>query len=73
VLFKVITAAKTGAIVKQADPGGKLKIRTVFIPAGTILDVYGFAHDKETRLVVCNKQISKTLFTVSVNDCEPLQ
>lgn len=70
-LFKVITAGKTGAVIKQLSSSGALITKTIMIPTGTILDVYGYAASDETRFVVWHDQLSSTFFTVSVTDCRP--
>lgn len=71
-LFKAVTIDKTGAIIKQKGPHGAMVNRTIFIPAGTSLDVYGFSYETETRLVVCYTKLSRGLFTVSLHDCLPV-
>jgi len=70
-LFKAVTIDRTGAIVKEVSPHGNLVNRTIFLPPGTLLNVYGYVQSFDTRLIVCNKGISKGLFTVLLNDCLP--
>jgi dihydroxyacid dehydratase/phosphogluconate dehydratase len=72
-LFKVVTAGKTPAVIKQLSSSGTLVSRTITITSDTVLDVYGYANSEETRFVVWNEQLSASFFTVSINDCRPMQ
>lgn len=70
-IFKVMTVDKTATLLKLKGPTGALTTKTTYIPAGTMLEVYGYANSEETRFVAWNEQYSATFFTVSINDCRP--
>lgn len=70
-IFKVMTVVKTAAVVKQKSAAGILTSKTIQIPAGCMLEVYGYANSEETRFVAWNEQISAAFFTVLINDCRP--
>jgi hypothetical protein len=71
VIFKVMTISKTGTVIKQIGPGGTIMSKTVTIPPGIILEVYGFAHSEDTRFLAWNEQFSASFFTVAASDCRP--
>ena len=70
-MFKVMTVVKSTVVVKQKSAAGTLMAKTTHIPAGTMLEVYGYASSDETRFVAWNEQLSATFFTVLITDCRP--
>lgn len=70
-IFKVMTVDRTATVLKQKGATGSLTTKTTYIPAGTLLEIYGYANSEETRFVAWNEQYSATFFTVSINDCRP--
>jgi len=71
VIFKVMTISKTGTVIKQIGPGGSVMSKSVTLPPGIILEIYGYANSEDTRFLAWNEQFSASFFTVAAADCRP--